>query len=311
MAVIKTQAIVGTAFDLGDKDLVVHVLTPEHGRLGIVVRGGKNSLKGRAAAMQPLAEVELTATLREGRDLATLGEVAELDPHEGLRRDLNRMALASYLLDLGLATAMPGDDADAGETFALLRAALTHLETAPESPPVTATSHWLLRFLAMHGVEPDIDTALLSGAWRAGANSAQTRQSGQSSQSGESGQSGQSGPFARKPARFVLYVAEGLIVAAPGEPGARIPSSGDEGRDGDGVARHPAAGPRGISLPPPAVRAIYESQRTETERLGDLPAIAPAAAAGLLRALAALAVHHLDVHSKSWRFLETTVLKKE
>ncbi len=321
MPVIKTTAVVGSAYPAGDKDLIVHLLAREFGRLSVAIRGGQGSKGGRAATLQPLAEVEVTAYLREGRDLATLREDALVNPHTVLRNDLGRLALASFLLDVALESSLPGHETP--DVYDLMCFALGALETAPESPPLTAASHWLLRLLTLLGVEPTIDETLLTGGWREGR---------------------------RKPRRYLLYLAEGMIAAAPGEPGARMPPGREDeqerivahesqgpsenlernlGRDaqatgrgrrgseyargektgrtravepghgtlsgpGRGIADEPGrrvtAGPRAYSLAPAAVRAVYENQRADTEQLASLPLMTPRNAVALLRALIALAL---------------------
>ncbi len=336
MALIKTHAFVGSAFPSGDKDLVIHLLAREFGRLSLFIRGGQVSKSGRTATLQPLAEIECTAYLREGRDLATLSEAALLDPHIPLRDDLARLALASFILDVALETSLPAEPIP--EVYDHASAAFAALESAEESPPLTAAAHGLLRLLALNGVEPAIDESLLTGEWKR-ARGTTTRGAGTPAEAGGS---------SRKPGAFLLLLAEGLIVAAPGEPGSRhdhLPPTRATGRtqrvvgssrrtdqktqasqpgedqkghrrpsvtrrDADeSRPRAPVGLPRAVPLPPAAVRAVYDHQRTPTDRLPDLPAIDPSAAADLLRALAALATYHLDIRPRSRRFLETVLPK--
>jgi hypothetical protein len=65
-----------------------------------------------------------------------------------------------------------------------------------------------------------------------------------------------------------------------------------------------------LPLPPPAVRAIYDNQRTPDDELPGLPAVSPAQAIALLRAAIALARHHLDIRPRSLRYLEQTLFRR-
>lgn len=278
--------------------------------------------------MQPLAEVEVAAYHREGAELATLRDVAVVKTHEALRTNLDRFALGSFLLDVALEALPPGHAAP--ELFAFLSGSFDALEAVVESPPLTAAAHALLRLLSLLGVEPLIDESLLDGRWRAAASAP-----------GPPGGSAPTAPPAPdgsarahsdsaaipKPRLFVLHVAEGLIIAAPGHyrppspspspyssPASspaprspRPPPPPGHAQDDDDSAPTAAAM---LPLPPPAVRAIYDNQRTPDDELPGLPAVSPAQAVALLRAGIALARHHLDIRPRSLRYLEQALFRR-
>jgi len=292
MNLIQTRAIVGPAFDYREADQMIHLLTREAGRISIAVPGIKSSRGRRAGILQNLAEIEATFHLREGAEAARLDDASLLDEHTGLRGDVDRLALASFLLDLGLDAAETGHAAPA--LYDAVSLGLSQMEAAVESPPLTLAARWALRILTIAGIEPCIDEALLNGAWRRKGGGA-------------------------RPEHFYLDVAGGVIRA-----GARPATDAGE------IARGGAsAGPRKMAvggarlrggelggadrlapLEPPAVRAVYENLRAPSAELPDLPSLAPAAAIELLRALAALAAHHLGMKSKSMHFLEQTVFSR-
>lgn len=320
MPVIQTRALVGPSFESGESSLVIRLLTPELGRLGVMLKGARSVRGGGSAgAMQPLAEVEVAAYHREGAELATLRDVAVVKTHEALRTNLDRFALGSFLLDVALEALPPGHAAP--ELFAFLSGSFDALEAVVESPPLTASGHALLRLLSLLGVEPLIDESLLDGRWRAAA--AAPGLPGGSAPTAPPAPDGSarahSDPAAAaKPRLFLMQVAEGLIVAASGQTGPVAPSSPRSASPPahrlSPMPTHPEADDYAVAavlpLPPPAVRAIYDNQRTPDDELPGLPAVSPAHAIALLRAAIALARHHLDIRPRSLRYLEQTLFRR-
>ncbi len=69
MALVSTTAFILKLDPLSEKDLVVALLTKDHGVVRAAVRGARGRSK-RAAALQLLTEVSLTYFRKEGADLA-------------------------------------------------------------------------------------------------------------------------------------------------------------------------------------------------------------------------------------------------
>ena len=69
MSLVSTTAFILKLDPLSEKDLVVALLTKDHGVVRAAVRGARGKSK-RAAALQLLTEVSLTYFRREGADLA-------------------------------------------------------------------------------------------------------------------------------------------------------------------------------------------------------------------------------------------------
>ncbi len=284
-----TRAITGLSYEYKESHCLVRLLTREAGRLAVSVPGARSARggKGRAAWLEPLCEVEAHLRLREGAEVASLADLEGIEAREALRADVDRFALASFLLEIALEAAPVGEPAPA--LFDAVALALGDMERAAESPPLTLAAFWVLRVMTLLGVAPRIDDALLSGAWKRSAAPASE---------------GKEAP--RKPARFFLDVEKGLILAAPGEPGARPPRAAEDGSH----PGRPGVERRVFVFTPAMVRAIYEAERAPTERLAALPALPPAGAAGLIAALRALAERHLEIRPRSARFLEQTTLSR-
>ncbi len=147
-------ALVLQGYETGETSEVLRTFSGEFGRLSVMAKG-LHGARGRfAGLLQPLVEAELTVSLREGAAMATLREASMLNAHEALRGDLDRLALASMMADVGVSCCEEGQEAP--EMFAELRAGLAQLETAEEGGLETAGAHRLIRLLALAGYEPDL-----------------------------------------------------------------------------------------------------------------------------------------------------------
>jgi DNA repair protein RecO (recombination protein O) len=81
---LKTEAIVLRSIRYGEADRILHLYTPEHGRLGAIARGARRARSRFGARLEPFLHVRVV--LHEGRgDLHTVSSVDTLTAHAGLR----------------------------------------------------------------------------------------------------------------------------------------------------------------------------------------------------------------------------------
>ena len=127
---VETEALVLRRFDFGETSQIGHFLTPDAGRLSVIAKGIKKpnpSLKGPMDLFQ-LAKVKLRR--RRGSDLALLTRYEPLTGFAGLRRRLERMYAAFYLVEL--ARQLITEESSAPLAFQLVARALGALESAEE-----------------------------------------------------------------------------------------------------------------------------------------------------------------------------------
>ena len=154
------------------------------------------------------------------------------------------------------------------EMFAVLEAGLAALDPSAGQPAPTGAVHYLLRILTVAGYEPNIDPALLA-PWPKDAS---------------------------RPRMFWLDVSEGRIHA-----------------EGDQPPREPAwplsvpDETRVVPLPPEAVRALYENQRTETLDLARLPRLDSDRANAFIDARSRLARWHLGHPIRAAKFWRSII----
>lgn len=129
------RALVTGGVDYGEADRIVHLLTPA-GAVSAFAHGAKKSKRRFAAALEPFVTIdaELTESRRKKGGLPTLTQASAVRVRLELRRDLEHIALASYIVQLAFRTAVEGDDASG--QYAWTEAALEHLVAEPATHAV-------------------------------------------------------------------------------------------------------------------------------------------------------------------------------
>jgi DNA repair protein RecO (recombination protein O) len=95
----KVEAIVIGGLDYGESDRIVHILSPEHGRISLMARRLRSRKKRHGGILELGNRVSLD--LREGRGrLATLDQAQLRDGRVHIRGDLDRIALLAYGIEI-------------------------------------------------------------------------------------------------------------------------------------------------------------------------------------------------------------------
>ena len=91
---LTTPGLVLRVTDYNDKDALITLLTPKHGKLTVKARGLRRKNSPLVAPCQLLAYGEFT--LFEYRGMYTVNEAASIELFQDLRRDLVRLSLGTY-----------------------------------------------------------------------------------------------------------------------------------------------------------------------------------------------------------------------
>ncbi len=140
---------------LGENGLIVSWCTAAHGIIRTAARGARKPGSDYTGRLDLFHECELLFAPARSGDLHTLGSVALISPRLGLRQNLAKLRLASYMARLLLATVEPGSpttgsSAEDAAWHHLTAAALDYLE---QSAPRAAILHRFERRLAeLHGL---------------------------------------------------------------------------------------------------------------------------------------------------------------
>ncbi|WP_153461561.1 MULTISPECIES: DNA repair protein RecO [Sediminibacillus] len=94
----KTEGIILRTQDYGETHKIVTILTPSHGKIGVVARGAKKPKSRMAAITQPFIHGQFL--IQTGRNLGTLQQGEVLSSFREIREDIVKTAYATYLSEL-------------------------------------------------------------------------------------------------------------------------------------------------------------------------------------------------------------------
>ena len=124
------EALVLRATDFGESDRVVHLLTPDTGRLSAIAKGAKRSVRRFPGTLDLFNHLRVQIARGRAAALARLEHSTLLTCHPGLRAQPARFALACYVIELLDRLAPEGAvRADAAPVFEFARAALRAIES--------------------------------------------------------------------------------------------------------------------------------------------------------------------------------------
>ena len=157
---MRTKALVLRAVDYKESDKILTLLTQESGKLTASARGCRKKGSPVAAGVQLLAWSDLV--LYEYRGRWTVKEAAVEREFLGLRRDVERLALACYFAEAAEALAV--EDVPAPELLSLVLNSLYALDQMPQKPLALVKAAFELRLMCLAGYEPLADGCAYCGA---------------------------------------------------------------------------------------------------------------------------------------------------
>ncbi|XLS28940.1 DNA repair protein RecO [Flavobacteriaceae bacterium M23B6Z8] len=100
--IVATRAIVISALKYGDSSLIVKCLTASAGMRSYLLKGVRNSRKGKlkAAYFQPLTQLEIVANHKDKGTLETIREAKISYPYQSLHTDIRKNAMAFFLAEV-------------------------------------------------------------------------------------------------------------------------------------------------------------------------------------------------------------------
>jgi DNA repair protein RecO (recombination protein O) len=160
---IQTEALVLRAVDTGESDRVVHLLTPETGRIAAIAKGARRSVKRFPGTLDFFNQLHVQLELKRGAaQLARLEHARLIRAFHGLREDPGRFALGCYLLELLDRLAPEGGRR--GDLAALYRFASDAFATLDALPPAARLRALVeLRLLAAVGLRPELASCVRCG----------------------------------------------------------------------------------------------------------------------------------------------------
>lgn len=148
---LKTHGLVLRVTDYNDRDALLTLLTPEHGKLTVKARGLRRKNGPLAAPCQLLAYGEFT--LFEYKGQYTVNEAHSVELFQGLRRDLGKLSLGTYFAQASEVLSL--EDMPNPELLSLVLNCLYALDKL-NKPEILVKAVFELRSASLAGYTPDL-----------------------------------------------------------------------------------------------------------------------------------------------------------
>lgn len=152
MAQCADRAYVLKTHELGEADLIVTLLTENHGSVRGVARAARKSRRRFGGSLEPLTEVQARWTERSGRDLHRIEGLDLIRSHAELQADPGLHVVCAVLAEIAGHVVRESQPDPRG--FRLLGAVLMALEAGLD--PWIAIRYFEYWTIRLHGVFPDL-----------------------------------------------------------------------------------------------------------------------------------------------------------
>ena len=133
MTTLRTEALVLRYVPFGESDLIIHLLVPELGKLAVIAKGARRSVKRFPGSLDLFNHVQIQVDRRRRGSLARLDQAKLIEPFTALRVESARFALGCYLLEL--LDRLTPEDGVRSEMRQIFRFALSALMALTERKP--------------------------------------------------------------------------------------------------------------------------------------------------------------------------------
>ena len=156
---ITTDGLITRSYPSGEHDRIVHLVTPEHGRLSVMVKGGQSKKNPHAAITQLFTYGNYELYHKSG-EMYWLRGGSVLQSFYELTNDLAAMALATYLCDV--TSELTGEGEQADDILRMLLNTLYTLSCGKKSLTLVK-GVFELRAAAMTGYMPSLGGCSICG----------------------------------------------------------------------------------------------------------------------------------------------------
>jgi DNA repair protein RecO (recombination protein O) len=153
----KTTAIILNSLDYGESDRILSLYTGEFGKLKGIAKGARRSKKRFPNALEPFSLLHVIFSKRERDTLVLIENCDVINHHSGIRENLDKTLVSSYLLELTDKFTQEGKKDMA--LFQLLKNFLHIIDTGIHSEELIR--FFEIRILKLSGYEPIFDRCML------------------------------------------------------------------------------------------------------------------------------------------------------
>ncbi|MBP1723165.1 MAG: repair protein [Deltaproteobacteria bacterium] len=153
MPLYDTPAIILHTMLYGESDQIVTLYTLDFGKVKGIAKGAKRSRKRFGSRLEIASYVKVTFFEKETSSLVRLSNCDLIQPFEGLREDIHRLAWASYFIEL--VNEMTAERIQNKPLFKILVAFLTFISKGMLKEEIQRVFE--TRFLSCLGYQPQLD----------------------------------------------------------------------------------------------------------------------------------------------------------
>jgi DNA repair protein RecO (recombination protein O) len=153
MPLYNTPAVILHTMPYGESDQIVTLYTLDFGKLKGIAKGAKRSRKRFGSRLEIASYVKATFFEKETSSLVRLSNCDLIRPFEGLREDIQRLAWASYFIEL--VNEMTAEKVQNKPLFRILVAFLTFINRGILKEEIQRVFE--IRFLSCLGYQPQLD----------------------------------------------------------------------------------------------------------------------------------------------------------
>ncbi len=152
-----TPGIILRRVDYGDYDLILTLLSRSQGKISLIAKSAKKSVKRFAGILEPFSILNISYSHSRGRGLMVLQEAALTHPLSNLRADIQKTAYASYWSETLHLWMMEGKKEV--ELYDLLHYSLTALD-ATKTLDALLSLMFQIKFLSLSGLAPNMESCM-------------------------------------------------------------------------------------------------------------------------------------------------------
>ena len=146
-----TDGLVTRIHDVGASDKLINIITPDRGRIGVMVKGGRSP----SSRLTPISQLFTYGNFEiyEKNSMYWLKGGSVTNSFYGLSADISRVALATYLCDL--ANELSDEDEECSELLRLLLNSLYLINKGEKSQDIIKAA-FEMRVMALSGYLPEL-----------------------------------------------------------------------------------------------------------------------------------------------------------
>ena len=155
MEPLSTTAIVLRKISYGDADIILSLLTETKGKISVIAKNAKKSVKRFGGALDLFSCIRIIANPSRSKDLLFLQEASLVHPYDHIRTDIHMTAYASYWTEIVLLWVEEQDKQSS--IYHLLEFALENLDKGHIHYDLMSII-FQIRFLVLTGFKPNLQT---------------------------------------------------------------------------------------------------------------------------------------------------------